>query len=164
MAAAAGYADVAARVPASADMVCPWFSMTKTVTATMAMRLADNGLLDLDRPVGASGCAPEQVEPWPFADRITPRHLLSHSAGVANRTPVRGIHPAGRPGPDQAAVPEGLLARHRKLRFAPGTRSSYSNLGTLVLSQAMSSAAGRPYADLVRDEILQLPMHGGGHD
>jgi CubicO group peptidase (beta-lactamase class C family) len=50
-AAAAGYADLAAGVPASADMVCPWFSMTKIVTATVAVRLADRGLLDLDRPV-----------------------------------------------------------------------------------------------------------------
>jgi CubicO group peptidase (beta-lactamase class C family) len=49
--AVAGYADLMARVAASADMVCPWFSMTKIVTATLAMRLADRGLLDLDRPV-----------------------------------------------------------------------------------------------------------------
>jgi CubicO group peptidase (beta-lactamase class C family) len=49
-AAAAGYADLTARVAASADMICPWFSMTKIVTATLAMRLADRGLLDLDRP------------------------------------------------------------------------------------------------------------------
>lgn len=154
VAAAAGYADVAARVPASAGMVCPWFSMTKIVTATMAMRLADNGLLDLDRPVGSLVPALEQMEPRRFAERITPRHLLSHSAGFANPVPVRWIHPAGRPGPDQAAFLEALLARHRKLRFAPGTRSSYSNLGTLVLGQAISSAAGRPYVGLVRDEIL----------
>ena len=38
--AAAGYADLADGEPASADMVCPWFSMTKIVTATLAMRLA----------------------------------------------------------------------------------------------------------------------------
>jgi CubicO group peptidase (beta-lactamase class C family) len=45
--AAAGYADLAAGQPASADMVCPWFSMTKIVTASLAMRLASQGLLGL---------------------------------------------------------------------------------------------------------------------
>jgi beta-lactamase family protein len=30
----AGLADIAARIPASPGMVCPWFSMTKIVTAT----------------------------------------------------------------------------------------------------------------------------------
>jgi CubicO group peptidase (beta-lactamase class C family) len=103
-AAAAGYADLTARVAASADMVCPWFSMTKIVTATLAMRLADRGLLDLDRPV--LPLVPELVamKPRPWAQRITPRHLLSHSAGFANPVPVRWIHPAGRPGPEPGAV------------------------------------------------------------
>ena len=45
------HADLAASGPASLGMVCPWVSMTKVVTATSAMRLADRGLLGLDRPV-----------------------------------------------------------------------------------------------------------------
>ena len=49
--AAAGYADLAVREPASADMVSPWFSMTKIVTASLAMRLADRGVLNLDQSV-----------------------------------------------------------------------------------------------------------------
>jgi CubicO group peptidase (beta-lactamase class C family) len=153
--AAAGYADLAGRVPASADMVCPWFSMTKIVTASLAIRLADRDLLDLDRPVLPLVPELAVMEPRALAERITPRHLLSHSAGFANPVPVRWIHPADRPGPDPAAMLKGLLAGHRKLRFEPGTRSSYSNLGTLVLGQAMARAAGKPYTGLVRDEILE---------
>ena len=153
-AAACGDADLAAGRPASADMVCPWFSMTKMVTATMAMRLADQGLLDLDRPVAPLVPELAVMEPRRYRERITPRHLLAHSAGIANPVPVRWIHPADRPGPDQAALLRRLLARHHRLRFEPGARSSYSNLGTLVLGQALSAAAGRPYPDLVRGEIL----------
>ena len=82
--AAAGYADLAAGVPASADMVCPWFSMTKIVTASMAVRLADRGLLDLDRPVLPLVPELAVMEPRSRAERITPRHLLTHSAGLAN--------------------------------------------------------------------------------
>lgn len=62
--AAAGYADLTARVAASADMVCPWFSMTKIVTATLAMRLVDRGLVDMDRPVADRGQrASEEARP-----------------------------------------------------------------------------------------------------
>jgi CubicO group peptidase (beta-lactamase class C family) len=153
--AAAGYADLAASVSASADMICPWFSMTKIVTATLAMRFADRDLLGLDRPVLPLVPELAVLEPRAFAERITPRHLLSHSAGFANPVPVRWIHPADQPGPDPVALLKGLLGRHRKLRFEPGTRTSYSNLGTLTLGQAMANAAGRPYSGLVDDEILQ---------
>jgi CubicO group peptidase (beta-lactamase class C family) len=162
-AAAAGYADLTAHVPASADMACPWFSMTKIVTATLAMRLADRGLLDLDLPVLPLVAELAAMEPRAWAERITPRHLLAHSAGFANPVPVRWIHPADQPGPEPGALLKGLLAKHRKLRFEPGTRSSYSNLGALALGQAMATAAGKPYTTLARDEILTaLGMHMTG--
>jgi len=153
--AAAGYADLAAGEPASADMVCPWFSMTKIVTASLAMRLADRGLLNLDQPVLPLVPELAAMRPRALAERITPRHLLTHSAGFANPIPVRWIHPAGQPGPDQAALLTRLLARHSKLRFEPGTRSVCSNLSTLTLGQAIAKAAGAPYDGLAVGEILQ---------
>jgi CubicO group peptidase (beta-lactamase class C family) len=118
------------------------------------MRLADRGMLGLDRPVLPLVPELAVMQPRAFAERITPRHLLSHSAGFANPVPVRWIHPADQPGPDPAALLTRLLARHRKLRFEPGTRSSYSNLGTLTLGQAMANAAGKPYTALAGEEIL----------
>ena len=134
--------------------------MTKIVTATLAMRLADRGLLDLDRPVLSLVPELAAMKPPAWAERITPRHLLLHSAGFANPVPVRWIHPAGRPGPEPGALLNGLLARHRKLRFEPGTRSSYSNIGTLALGQAMATAGGQPYITLARDEILTPLLPG----
>ena len=153
--AAAGDADLAAREPASADMVCPWFSMTKIVTATLTMRLADRGLLSLDEPVLPLVPELAVMQPRALAERITPRHLLSHSAGIANPIPIRWIHPAGQPAPDQAALLKDLLTKHSKLRFEPGTRAGYSNLGTLTLGQALAAAAGTPYPALVGTEILE---------
>src|SRR5688572_16228779 len=49
-----GDADIARGVAASTKMVCPWFSMSKIVIATAAMRLVDQGLLDLDAPIAPS--------------------------------------------------------------------------------------------------------------
>ncbi|WP_226761491.1 serine hydrolase domain-containing protein, partial [Arthrobacter sp. SO3] len=49
---AAGYgrADRAANTPATASTSYLWFSMSKIVTATAAVRLVDEGRLDLDAP------------------------------------------------------------------------------------------------------------------
>src|SRR5262252_5526378 len=69
-----------------------------------------------------------QLRPLRWAGRITARHLLSHSAGLANPIPVRWVHPTDQPGPDPNVFLRGLLARHGRLRFEPGSRSSYSNL------------------------------------
>ncbi len=151
---AAGLADIAARVPASPGMVCPWFSMTKIVTATAAMRLAERGVLDLDAPIAGHVPALRQVRPAGWASQITARHLLSHSAGLANPIPVRWVHPADQPAPDPDEFLGGLLARHHKLRFEPGSRASYSNLGPLVLAAALATATGQPFTDLVTAEIL----------
>jgi CubicO group peptidase (beta-lactamase class C family) len=154
IAAGAGVADVAAEVPASTQMVCPWFSMTKIATATVAMRFVDRGALDLDEPL--IGRVPQlgQLEPEQDAARITARHLLSHTAGLPNPIPVTWIHPADQPGPDPDAFLDGLLSKHSKLRFEPGIRSAYSNLGTLALGVALASVGAKPYQDIVHDELL----------
>jgi CubicO group peptidase (beta-lactamase class C family) len=49
------------------------------------------------------------MQPRALAERITPRHLLTHSAGFANPVPVRWIHPADQPGPDQADLLAGFF-------------------------------------------------------
>jgi CubicO group peptidase (beta-lactamase class C family) len=154
-AASAGAADLASERAAAPQMVCPWFSMTKIVTATLTMRLADAGTFDLDRPVHELVPQVGRLRPTANAEKITARHLLSHTAGIANPIPVSWIHPPDRPGPDPEVFLDGLLAKHPKLAFEPGARSSYSNLGTLVLGQALAATAGRPYVDLARREVLE---------
>jgi CubicO group peptidase (beta-lactamase class C family) len=64
------------------------------------------------------------------------------------------VHPADQPPPDPDRFLHSLLACHDKLRFEPGSRSNYSNLGPLILVAAMATAAGRPFTELVREEIL----------
>lgn len=75
----AGDADAARTRPWRHDTIVNVFSTTKAVTALCAHLLVDRGELDLDAPVARY---------WPeFAANgkaaITPRQLLSHSAGLA---------------------------------------------------------------------------------
>ncbi len=152
--AAAGFADLTARrAMTTATSVC-WFSMTKIATATTVLRLAGQGVLDLDEPVVARVPAMHVLRPSEWAGRITPRHLLQHSAGLTNPIPVRWVHPADVDGPDPGPFLRGLLEKHPKLRFEPGARSSYSNLGTLILGAALAQAAGAGFTSVVREKVL----------
>ena len=151
---AVGFAEIATRTQATPQMVCPWFSMTKIVTATTAMRLAEKKVIDLDAPVLEYVPVFGTMRPSARAEQVTPRHLLSHSAGLSNPIPVRWVHAADRQAPDSDAFLETQLAKHHRLRFEPGTRSSYSNLSTLVLGAAITSVVRKPFVEVVRTEIL----------
>jgi CubicO group peptidase (beta-lactamase class C family) len=69
--------------------------MTKIVTATAVMQLAERGKLGLDTKVR------EYLPEFP-GDAATVRHLLSHSSGLANPIPVRWGAPGGRRTPRRA--------------------------------------------------------------
>jgi len=161
---AVGVADLIAGTPMRTDFAMPWFSMTKIATGTTAMRLVERGTLALDVPIASLVLGMRSLRPADWAARITIRHLLQHAGGLANPIPVKWIHPADRPGPDPDAFLSGLLAKHAKLRFEPGTRSSYSNLGTLILGAAIARVIERSCEEVVRTEILEpLGMSSTGY-
>lgn len=145
-----GFADLATGVPAAADTCYPWFSMTKPVTATAAMRLYDEGRLDLHAPL-------KQYVDWlraPGPTQPTMWQLLTHSSGLGNPLPVRWIHPAGRPGPDQEEMLRKLMGRRLAFRYAVGGQGHYSNVGYLAAAQVISQVAGEPFPRYVQREIL----------
>jgi CubicO group peptidase (beta-lactamase class C family) len=148
----AGVGSVVDRHAVTADTAGLWFSMTKIATATAAVQLAERGALILDDPVGRylpSFPAPSAGGP------VTVRHLLSHTAGLANPVPVRWVHAADRPGPDSERFAAELLRRHRKVKPHPGARAVYSNLGYIALGLVIARAAGQRFEDYVRDHILR---------
>jgi CubicO group peptidase (beta-lactamase class C family) len=146
-----GVADLATGSPATPRTSYLWFSMTKIVTATAVVRLAEGGKLDLDAP------ADEYFRGFKVVSQPTPvtvRHLLNHSSGLANPLPIRWVRPADAPASDRGAFVGRLLAKHRKLKSVPGERAAYSNLGYLALGEVISAIAGTSYEEHVRAEIL----------
>src|SRR5215218_7087669 len=146
-----GFADLASGSPATPQTSYLWFSMTKIVTATVVVRLAEGGKLDLDAP------ADEYFRGFKVVSQPTPvtvRHLLNHSSGLANPLPIRWVRPADDADFDRSAFVERLLYRNRKLKSIPGERASYSNLGYLVLGEMVSAITGTSYEEHVRAEIL----------
>jgi CubicO group peptidase (beta-lactamase class C family) len=149
-----GLADRAAGTAMSPDTVCNWFSMTKLVTATAAVQLADRGLLDLDTPVAEYYEPFAAMRPGSRAQQVSTRHLLGHSAGVANPIPLRWTHLATEAGPPRDELVAGLLEKHRRLAFEPGTKARYSNLGYLVVGEVIAAVTEQPFEDAVRANVL----------
>ena len=146
-----GFTDLASSTPATPSTSYLWFSMTKIVTATAVMQLVERGDLDLDAPADEYFRGFKAVsQPVP----VTARHLLSHSSGLANPLPIRWVRPANILSLDQRIFVGRLLDKNRKLKFVPGERASYSNLGYLVLGEVIFKVSGMRYEEYVRQEIL----------
>jgi CubicO group peptidase (beta-lactamase class C family) len=109
--------------------------------------------VDLDAPVIEH--VPEMGVLRGPVSLITARHLLAHSSGLANPAPIRWVRPAGAPPPESRAFLARLLHKHRRLRFHPGDKAAYSNLGYLVLGELIASRAGQPFCDFVSRELLE---------
>jgi CubicO group peptidase (beta-lactamase class C family) len=147
----AGVQRAGAPEPVTPSTRMLWFSLTKIVTATAAVQLADRGALDLDEP---AALYLDTLAPRKGRDAVTIRHLLSHTAGVANPLPIRWVHPAGSPATESSRFARELLARHRKVARQPGARTRYSNLGYLALGEIISQASGRPFETYVQEAVL----------
>jgi CubicO group peptidase (beta-lactamase class C family) len=152
--ASSGYAELSSRTPMSTELTAPWFSMTKIATATLALHLAQAGMLELDEPIGQLVPQVGLLRPSKWAEQITPRHLLQHSAGLRNPLPVKWVHPAAEPAPEPDRFLQALLTNNGKLRTEPGARTSYSNLGALILAAAMTARSDESFESLMQTNIL----------
>ena len=78
-----GVANVITRRPVTADTLFEVASNGKVLTAYIALRLVDQGVLSLDAPLNSY-----LPEPWlpasEYRDAITLRHVLSHSSGLGH--------------------------------------------------------------------------------
>jgi CubicO group peptidase (beta-lactamase class C family) len=147
-----GRADLTTGRPATADTRYLWFSMSKIATATAAMRLSDEGRLDLEAPV-RSLLPTFSVRTGRTEPRV--RDLLSHTAGLANPLPLRWVLPATAPAGDVDEFARRLLARHGRARRSAGGSARYSNVSSLVLAEMITQASGHRFEDHVHTALLE---------
>ncbi len=142
----AGLRDVASGLPVEADTTFRFASVSKLITATAAMRLADQGRLDLDAPV--QSVVPYLHNTWqPF----TTRQLAAHTAGLPHYQEID----AARGGARIETVEESVaLFSGRSQLSAPGARYNYSSWGYTLLSAVVEESADAPFLDYVGDELL----------
>ncbi len=152
--AAYGLSDIENRTPFRADTVCWLASVTKPVTTAALMKLVEEGKLHLDDPV--EKYLPEfqtQSDKDGRHHAITIRQLLTHTGGLPADPPTRKdvFDPEWRG--KSVAETVGPIAQ-ATLQFTPGAKVQYSNAGFYVLGRIIEIASGRPYADFVKEKIL----------
>jgi serine-type D-Ala-D-Ala carboxypeptidase len=119
-------------------------SLTKVVALTSAMMLlVESGAVDLEAPVQ------RYIREFTGAgkERVTIRHLLTHSSGM----------PAWRPLYKEAEGPEAALALaiSTPLDTAPGIRMVYSDLGAIILGEVVTRASGQPFERFVAERVFE---------
>jgi CubicO group peptidase (beta-lactamase class C family) len=145
---AVGHADMAAGRRCTVEDQFPWFSMTKIATATAAMRLHNEGIVDLDASIAT------YIPDLPFGERSAPtlRQLLMHTAGLANPLPVRWVRPTVAK--EDPSIVDRLLKRYAVPKREVGVRGAYSNIGYLLAGRVMETVTGTPIESLLRQLVL----------
>lgn len=122
--------------PAAIDTIYSVASLAKPVSAMLVLRLADAGLVDLDRPIASYYVDPD-IARAPEAGLVTPRMILSHTSGL----------------PNWRYLDEGSDG---KLRFLaqPGTKYNYSGEGFEWLRKALEKKTGQSWEALARRYVF----------
>lgn len=142
-----GLADRESSLAATAATSYRIGSITKQFTAAAVLKLVDAGHLEL------SDAIRQHLPQLPVAWRdVTITQLLNHTSGVPEIT--RGgnhweLHSS------DIVVSEEMIAilANDRMDYRPGTRYRYSNTGYLILGVLLEKLHGRPYAEIVHDEL-----------
>ena len=147
-----GYTDYDLKTPVTTDTMFAICSISKTVTATAVMVAVQDGLLELDVPI---------IEYFPqftvnsrFEEnpekKITLRHLLSHTSGIAHEAPFGNARE-----PSYGSFEEHVLSvSDTWLRHKVGERHSYSGFGYDLVAYIIQVQSGQPFAKYVEDKVF----------
>ncbi|OUE29806.1 D-alanyl-D-alanine carboxypeptidase precursor [Clavibacter michiganensis] len=120
-------------------------SVSKVVSATAVMQLVEEGRLDLDADV-------QQYLDFDLdtpKGAVTLRHLLTHTSGFEEV--ITGL--IGMPGSERD-LGDVMRTDPPEQVFAPGTTPAYSNYGASLAGYVAERVGGKPFVDLVQDEVL----------
>lgn len=144
-----GYADVARRRRATPRTPYAVASISKPMTATAVMRLAEQGRIELDRPIDDYLGGMRLTSRGGERAAATVRRVLSHTSGLPLHYRFYYLDRPERP--DVART----VARYGIIVFPPGHVYSYSNLGYGLLGDAAARAAGTTYEAYLRDNVFR---------
>lgn len=135
---ARGLADIELRVPLTPQHAFRIASITKTFTAALVLKLAEDRRISLDDRLSAH--LPEMGE----AGEATIRHLLNHTAGISDRSSSSRTDRGGRI----------LEIGNRSLNFRPGSSWAYSNSAYILLGAVIEKITGEPWYVAMRKQLL----------
>jgi CubicO group peptidase (beta-lactamase class C family) len=107
-------------------------SISKTITAYIALRLVEQGKLSLDEPVHRY-LKKKWLPSSERADKITLRHLLSHCSGLG----------------------DDLFFKNKNVIFEPGSDFLYSGLGFLYVQELIEQVTGKSLEQVAHELVFE---------
>jgi CubicO group peptidase (beta-lactamase class C family) len=148
-----GTSDGETRSPVRTDQTLYQLaSVSKAVTAWGVMKLVQEGKVGLDEPVM------RYLTRWRFhgsdarRDKVTVRHLLSHTAGLEEGARFDG---GFLPGERVPTLEEVLTAASISVVHEPGAQMTYGNGNFAILQLLIEDVTNRSFAEYMNDEVLR---------
>lgn len=138
-----GLADLEHEVPVRPNTVFKIASVSKQFIATGIMLLVQDGKIALNDPVRKY--FPDAPETW---QPITLRHLLTHTSGIVREGP--GFDPR-KIQPDIDVI---RTAYALPLRFKPGEKWEYCNVGYFALADIIRQISGQSFGDFLKERVF----------
>ena len=137
--------------PVNADTVFKIASLTKAMTTAVLARLVDAGKLDWHDPVIKHLPHFRMHDPW-VTTHMQVRDLLIHNSGLGAGAGDLMLWPE-----PNAFTREDIVAGLAHLKPVHGFREryAYDNLLYVVAGEVAAAAGGKPYAQLVREQIFR---------
>lgn len=158
-----GLSDTINKSPVATETVFSAGSISKLLSATAAMQLVEEGVLDLDTPIN------QYLTSWKITENdnykknpVTLRMLLSHTAGTSQSS-YFGFVPDKKPLPTINQILDGATeAESNKVvvNSEPGKEFRYSGGGTMIVQMALMDVTGKDFAALIQERIFnKLKMY-----
>ncbi|WP_422059984.1 serine hydrolase domain-containing protein [Sphingopyxis sp.] len=151
-----GVADKSTGAPVTPQTLFRWASVSKTATGTLAAALANDGALDLNRPL--SRWRTSLRLPGGAEERVTLDDLLAQRTGLTKNAYDEKLEEGQSPQLLRASL---ALA---PLQCEPGTCHTYQNVAFDTASEILGAAANEIFADAVEDRFFRpLGMASAGY-
>ncbi|HEX5733975.1 MAG TPA: serine hydrolase domain-containing protein [Blastocatellia bacterium] len=138
-----GMANVELNVPATAETVYKIGSVSKQFLAAGIMLLIQENKISLDDKI--SKFLEGTPDTW---KDITVRHLLTHTSGIVREAP----------GFDALKIQNDAdvikTAYNLPLRFTPGEKYEYCNVGYFTLAEIIRKVSGKPWGDYLNERLF----------
>ncbi|MBS6437411.1 MULTISPECIES: D-alanyl-D-alanine-carboxypeptidase/endopeptidase AmpH [Pantoea] len=129
-------------------------SLSKLLTSEVMVKMAERGQIRLDDPLSKYAPADARVPSY-AGQPIRLINLSTHTSGLPREQPGGKPHRPVFVWPTRSDRWQWLAGA--KLKAAPGTDASYSNLGYDLLGDALARAAGMPYPALLQ-QLITRPL------
>ena len=144
-----GYADQAKRIPATPETIYRAGSISKLFTATAVMQFAEQGKMDIDKPLQTYLPEFSIKSRFPSGGPITPRTLMTHHSGLPTDL-MKGMF-SENPQPFENLIKE---LKGEYVANPPNFVGSYSNLGVSLLGIALERVAAQDFASHLDAAVL----------